>query len=368
MTTRADRLRAAIEAYGEATAMVRYVDASNERMREEYRCVAADMMAQALAILTEAEVDGDRLQTIADEAFGPFATEPTDALLTLVERGIFEQRKALAEAEKEIERQIARVESMDNTVTAVADVWRGKVAELEAEVKWLRAQLDEYAGSAVASAAMLARAQRKSAEKERDDAVALAKLREEQRANLAWNYTRSEEAHLAKCRENDDLHERLTSACEERAALEKQREVIGAELLTALQARDDARRERDDLKAEVERLRAHLGYTLEAHAKATATLARYEAPGPALLEDDNDLECPLCEQHPALDSEPHDHFQAVDCMRAGAKQQHARCVAVVERVEREERSRWDGVLGGRGESNYLRGVRACLAALKDGAK
>ena len=103
MTTRADRLRAAIEAYGEATAMVRYIDASSERMREEYRCVAADMMTQAVAILAEAEVDGDRLQTIADEAFGPFATEPTDALLTLVERGIFEQRKALAEAEKEIE-------------------------------------------------------------------------------------------------------------------------------------------------------------------------------------------------------------------------------------------------------------------------
>lgn len=170
-TTRADRMRAAIEAYGEATAMVRYVDASSERIREEYRCVAVDMMAQALAILADASLDGDRLQVIADEAFGPFPVEPTEKLLTLVERGIFEQRKALAEAEKE-----------------------------------------------------------------RDDALALAKLREEQRANLAWNYTRSEEAHLAKCRENDELHKRLTSACEERAALEKQREAA-----LAKERADDAR-------------------------------------------------------------------------------------------------------------------------------
>jgi len=154
----------------------------------------------------------------------------------------------------------------------------------------------------------------------------------------------------------------------------------------------ETRGERDDALAKFDAVAADAGMLVKMAAEyeeAAAKVARYEAPGPALLEDDNDLECPLCEQNPALDSEPHDHFQAVDCMRAGAKQQHARCVAAVERaIASAEQEIVDAKKDARAAidnnapryerdecearqhaaSGFLAGVRACLAALKDGAK
>lgn len=40
---------------------------------------------------------GDRLQTIVDEAFGPFETLPVERLLTLLERELAEQRIQLVD-------------------------------------------------------------------------------------------------------------------------------------------------------------------------------------------------------------------------------------------------------------------------------
>lgn len=40
----------------------------------------------------------DRVKTIADEAFGPFPVQSTDDALTAIERGIFELRRAAANA------------------------------------------------------------------------------------------------------------------------------------------------------------------------------------------------------------------------------------------------------------------------------
>jgi hypothetical protein len=106
-----------------------------------------------------------------------------------------------------------------------------------------------------------------------------------------------------------------------------------------------------------------------------AKLARYEAPGPALLVAEHYSDC------------SRDAFTECDCearpIDAAYREQHARCVAVVERVEREALVAVDS-LGARewqtrqeqhaterailAETQFLAGVRACLAALKDGAK
>lgn len=48
-----------------------------------------------MRILDEYREVTDRLQTIADEAFGPFPIEPAQKLLTIIEHGIAMQRRAI---------------------------------------------------------------------------------------------------------------------------------------------------------------------------------------------------------------------------------------------------------------------------------
>jgi hypothetical protein len=48
-----------------------------------------------IRILDDYRAVSDRLQTIADEAFGPFPTEPAQKLLTIIEHGIAMQRRAI---------------------------------------------------------------------------------------------------------------------------------------------------------------------------------------------------------------------------------------------------------------------------------
>jgi hypothetical protein len=58
----------------------------------------------------------DRCQTVADEAFGPFPTEPAETCLTYIEQGIFRLRQELATAEAErltLARALVREESGD---------------------------------------------------------------------------------------------------------------------------------------------------------------------------------------------------------------------------------------------------------------
>jgi hypothetical protein len=266
MTTRADRLRNTINAYTEAMTKA---DVAFMTERERYRCVASDMMTQAISILAEAEKERDDL-----------AAEVERLRADLVAIG------AAAGTEEWAVREYG-LAGLPDTIAQ----WRGEAAQAEA----LRAKVARYD-----------------------------------------------------------------------APIECVREAAGGDAKEPLGL--------DALRSVVDKL---------------ARLARYEAPGPALLEDDNDLECPLCEQRQALDSKPHDHFQAVDCMRAGAKQQHARCVAVVERaIASAEQEIVDAKKDARAAidnnapryerdecearqhaaSGFLAGVRACLAALKDGAK
>jgi hypothetical protein len=67
----------------------------------------------------------DRLQTIADEAFGPFPTEPAETLMTLIEAGI----TALRVKNGELERLLASGQCVD--LSKVDDMDLGdKAAEL----------------------------------------------------------------------------------------------------------------------------------------------------------------------------------------------------------------------------------------------
>ena len=123
-----------------------------------------------------------------------------------------------------------------------------------------------------------------------------------------------------------------------------------------------ARAELDALTTEAERLRAHLGDTLEAHAKATATLARYEAPGPSLLVAEHDPWCTRGDDGTCCTGL---------WTEVAYREQHARCVAAVERLLRAaeksaDEADWSGSV--MADAAAIDAFKACLAALKDGAK
>ncbi len=62
---------------------------------------AVNALPELLDALATAAQVSDRVQTIADESFGPFPVEPADTCLTYIERGIFGLQQALATAEAE---------------------------------------------------------------------------------------------------------------------------------------------------------------------------------------------------------------------------------------------------------------------------
>lgn len=87
--TRAERLKDEIEEYG-------------RNIAQGCTATAWIHMVNALCILADASLDGDRLRIAAEETLGPFLTGPTEDPLARVEHGILEQCKALAEVEKEL--------------------------------------------------------------------------------------------------------------------------------------------------------------------------------------------------------------------------------------------------------------------------
>lgn len=121
-----------------------------------------------------------------------------------------------------------------------------------------------------------------------------------------------------------DLHETVVDSAE-LAAL---RLAMHARDLEAAQAENAALRERAE-KAEDTR-RGAFGRVVAERDAAQARLARYEAPGPVLLVAEHERHCPMAARGFAANA------GMCECSheerKAAYREQHARCVAVVERV------------------------------------
>lgn len=93
----------------------------------------------ALSICGTLQQSSDRLVAIADEAFGTGPVEPIEATLTRIERGVFEQRKRIAELEAEASKwHRAGADGIDAALehgVREADRLRARVAELEAALR-----------------------------------------------------------------------------------------------------------------------------------------------------------------------------------------------------------------------------------------
>jgi hypothetical protein len=79
---------------------------------------------------------GDRLQTILDEAFGPFETLPTDDLLTLLERKLFDQRQENERLSADIGRMAIAVD-----LSGIPAEFFAKLRTYERELSETQAQL-----------------------------------------------------------------------------------------------------------------------------------------------------------------------------------------------------------------------------------
>ena len=79
----------------------------------------------------ECEIE-DRIQTIADEAFGPFPQQEIDTNMDEIERGIFEYKRAVAVALAALERlrDCDWVISLPDRMDAVRDIAKDAIAAI----------------------------------------------------------------------------------------------------------------------------------------------------------------------------------------------------------------------------------------------
>lgn len=93
-------------------------------------------------MFTHRERTGDRLQTILDEAFGPFETMPDEQLLTLLERKLFEQRAELEKLRSENDLHSQQHQTASEIISGLraenAELRATDAAEADADYRDLR--------------------------------------------------------------------------------------------------------------------------------------------------------------------------------------------------------------------------------------
>lgn len=361
MTTRADRLRTALDVYRLTDDWIDEWSRVLVNKKDE-----ADAARDAcLAILAEAEKERDLLQARVERQTDWYQ-QRFDALRTWVET---EVRPTLPGA---AHRYFSICANGSPSPHESAD--------------WTETLHAAKTGRYVAEAALV------KATVERDDLAAeVERLRAQHR--LAYEIL----VDFVPRDGSDDnitgIAERAAQMLAERVAVEKERDGLGAEVDRLYNLCVATVDQRDAALAKFDSIGRHRGMLVKMAAEyeeAAAKVARYEAPGPALLVAEHDIACTRnCRK------------RVVGCCACctvtcpfetrddAYREQHARCVAVVERaIASAEQEIVDAKKDARAAidnnapryerdecearqhaaSGFLAGVRGCLAALKDGAK